>query len=161
MSSMAQPLVAATSVEVSYKNPESFSDANLDTSGYGRGADAYVMKELRGYFEQLGKRYLPSGQVLQIEVRNIDLAGQYEPWHMNYSQVRFMRDITWPSMELHYVLKQNDRMIRQADAHLSDKFYLERPGRVSNSDRLYAEKAMIADWFRSQFKQPALSDRNG
>jgi hypothetical protein len=66
-----------------------------------------------------------------------------------------MRDITWPSMELHYVLKQNDQTIRQADAHLSDKFYLERPGRATHSDRLYAEKAMIADWFRTQFKQPA------
>jgi hypothetical protein len=58
-------------------------------------------------------------------------------------------------MQLHYVLKQNDQTIRQADAHLSDKFYLERPGRADNSDRLYAEKAMIADWFRTQFKLPA------
>jgi hypothetical protein len=57
-------------------------------------------------------------------------------------------------MQLHYVLKPNGQTIRQADAHLSDKFYLERPGRATNSDRLYAEKAMIADWFRSQFKQP-------
>ena len=153
MGSMAQTLAAATSVEVSFKNPESFRDANLDTSGYGRGADDFVLKELRGYFEQLGQRYLQSGQVLQIEVRDIDLAGRYEPWNINYSHVRFMRDITWPSMELHYVLKQNDRTIRQADAHLSDKFYLERPGRDTHSDRLYAEKAMIADWFRSQFKR--------
>lgn len=30
--------------------------------------------------------------------------------------------------------------------------YLSRPGRqVSNSDRLFAEKAMLDDWFRQRF----------
>lgn len=152
MGSMTQPFAATTSVEVSFKSPESFRDASLRTTGYETGADDYVMKELRSSFEQLGKRYLQPGQVLQIEVSDIDLAGRYEPWHINASQVRFMRDITWPSMKLHYVLKQNDQTIRQADAQLSDKFYLQRPGRAANSDRLYAEKAMLADWFRTEFQ---------
>jgi hypothetical protein len=70
---------------------------------------------------------------------------------MYASQVRFMRDITWPTMNLHYVLKQNGQVLTQADAELRDQFYLQRPGRAGSSDRLYAEKAMLADWFRTQF----------
>ncbi|VVO42970.1 DUF3016 domain-containing protein [Pseudomonas fluorescens] len=159
MGSMTQPFAATTSVEVNFKNPESFRDASLNTTGDETGADDYVMKELRSSLEQLGKRYLQPGQVLQIEVSDIDLAGRFEPWHVNASQVRFMRDITWPSMKLHYVLKQNDQTIRQADAQLSDKFYLQRPGRAANSDRLYAEKAMLADWFRIEFQKQNLSGR--
>ncbi|VVO34263.1 DUF3016 domain-containing protein [Pseudomonas fluorescens] len=159
MVSMMQPFAATTSVEVSFKNPESYRDASLRTTGYETGADDYVMKQLRSAFEQLGKRYLQPGQVLQVEVSDIDLAGRYEPWHVNANQVRFMRDITWPSMKLHYVLKLNDQTIRQADVQLSDKFYLQRPGRAAHSDRLYAEKAMLADWFRTEFQAQHISGR--
>lgn len=92
---------AAASVEVVFKDPEKFSDASLDSPGYERGADPYVMKELRSYIQKLGERYLPPGQQLQIEIRNIDLAGRYEPWRPDAYEVRFMRDITWPSIDLH------------------------------------------------------------
>ncbi|NUU36117.1 DUF3016 domain-containing protein [Pseudomonas sp. C2B4] len=142
---------AASSVEVVFKNPEKFSDASLDSPGYERGADPYVMKELSSYIQKLGDRYLPPDQQLQIEIRNIDLAGRYEPWRPNAYEVRFMRDITWPSIDLHYVLKQNDQIVSEADARVLDQLYLQRPGRASRSDRLYSEKAMLSDWFRRQF----------
>ncbi|MDD2050543.1 DUF3016 domain-containing protein [Pseudomonas putida] len=149
-SSLAQTPPAA-SVEVNYDNPEHFRDASLDSNGYERGADEQVMKELRSYLQTLGKRYLPPGQTLRIDIRDIDLAGRYEPWHAQAYTIRFMRDITWPSIDLHYVLSQQGQPLNQADAHLTDKFYLQRPGRSATSDRLYAEKAMLEEWFRKQF----------
>ncbi|AWY43906.1 DUF3016 domain-containing protein [Pseudomonas putida] len=142
---------AASSVEVDFKNPEKYTDASLDSPGYERGADSYVMKELRSYFQKLGERYLPPGQQLQIEIRNIDLAGRFEPWRPNAYDVRFMRDITWPSIDLHYVLKQDGEIVSQADARVVDQLYLQRPGRANRSDRLYSEKAMLSDWFVRQF----------
>lgn len=142
---------AGSSVEVIFKNPEKFSDASLDSPGYERGADAYVMKELGSYIQKLGERYLPAGQQLQVEIRNIDLAGRYEPWRLNAYQVRFMREITWPSIDLHYVLKQNGQIVSQADARVMDQLYLQRLGRANRSDRLYSEKAMLSDWFHRQF----------
>ncbi|MBH3429824.1 DUF3016 domain-containing protein [Pseudomonas alkylphenolica] len=148
--SLAQTPPSA-SVEVNYVNPEQFRDASLDSNGYERGADEQVMKTLRSYLLSLGERYLPMGQTLRIDIRDIDLAGRYEPWHTQAYNVRFMRDITWPSIELHYVLTQNGQPVSEADAHLSDKFYLQRPGRSTTSDRLYAEKAMLNEWFRKQF----------
>jgi hypothetical protein len=147
--SLAQTPPAA--VEVNYDNPEHFRDASLDSNGYERGADEYVMKELRSYLQALGKRYLPAGQTLRIDIRDIDLAGRYEPWHPQAYSIRFMRDITWPSIDLHYVLSQQGQPSTQAEAHLTDKFYLQRPGRQASSDRLYAEKAMLEEWFRKQF----------
>ncbi|AYC32804.1 DUF3016 domain-containing protein [Pseudomonas cavernae] len=157
LSGMPRPLAAASAVDVSFMNPESFRDASLKGSGYGAGADEFVLKELRSRFEQLGARYLQPGQTLQIEVRDIDLAGRYEPWRVNASHVRFMLDITWPSIDLHYVLKQNDQQIASEDARVSDMFYLQRPGRANSSDRLYAEKAMLGEWFRAQFDKQHLS----
>ncbi|MGH8380838.1 DUF3016 domain-containing protein [Pseudomonas sp.] len=152
-SSLAQTPPAA-SVEVNYDKPEHFRDASLDSNGYERGADEHVMKELRSYLQTLGKRYLPPGQTLRIDIRDIDLAGRYEPWHAQAYTIRFMRDITWPSIDLHYELWQQGKPLSQADAHVTDKFYLQRPGRRANSDRLYAEKAMLQEWFRKQFAVP-------
>ncbi len=149
-SSLAQT-PPATSVEVNYDKPEHFRDASLDSNGYERGADEHVMKELRSYLQTLGKRYLPPGQTLRIDIHDIDLAGRYEPWHAQAYTIRFMRDITWPSIDLHYALSQQGQLLNQADAHLTDKFYLQRPGRSATSDRLYAEKAMLEEWFRKQF----------
>lgn len=149
-SSLAQT-AQTSSVEVNYDKPEHFRDASLDSNGYERGADEQVMKELRSYLQSLGKRYLPAGQTLRIDIRDIDLAGRFEPWHPQAYTIRFMRDITWPSIDLHYVLSQQGQAVSQADAHLTDKMYLQRPGRRATSDRLYAEKAMLEEWFRKQF----------
>ena len=49
-------------------------------------------------------------------------------------------------------LSQQGQVISQADARVDDKFYLQRPGRQASSDRLYAEKAMLDEWFRKTFK---------
>ncbi|CAM3822767.1 hypothetical protein D3C76_777960 [compost metagenome] len=148
--SLAQT-AATPNVEVTFDKPEHFRDASLDSNGYQRGADAYVMKELSAYLVKLGQRYLPAGQTLRIDIRDIDLAGHYEPWRSNAYSVRILRDVTWPSIDLHYTLSQPGQVLSQADAHLSDKFYLQRPGRRADTDRLYAEKAMLQEWFRKQF----------
>jgi len=148
--SMAQ--AATANVEVNFIHPEKFRDASLRGNGYQRGADEQVMKQLRSYLESLGSRYLGPGQTLRIDIRDIDLAGRYEPWQTNASSVRFMRDITWPSIDLHYSLQQQGQVLKQADARVDDKFYLQRPGRLGNNDSLWSEKAMLNDWFRDLVK---------
>ncbi|WP_337159495.1 DUF3016 domain-containing protein [Pseudomonas putida] len=149
--SMAQGAPTAQ-VDVHFDHPEQFRDASLDSHGYERGADAYVMKTLTEYLQKLGQRYLQPGQQLRIDVRDIDLAGRFEPWHSRAYDVRFMREITWPSIDLSYTLVQPGQPEKHAQERVSDKMYLSRPGRqASSSDRLYAEKAMLADWFRQRF----------
>ena len=154
--SMAQGAPPAQ-VEVHFDHPENFRDASLNSAGYERGADAYVIKTLTQYLHKLGQRYLQPGQQLVIDIRDIDLAGRFEPWHSQAYDVRFMREITWPTIDLTYTLNQPGKPAQQAQERVSDKLYLSRPGRVaSSSDRLYAEKAMLDDWFRQRFAtQPA------
>ena len=148
--SMAQTSTPSP-VEVRFHHPEKFRDASLGSQGYEQGADAEVMKTLTQHLQQLGERYLKPGQQLAIDIRDIDLAGRYEPWHGNAYDVRFMREITWPVIELGYTLSQPGQPARQAEERISDKMYLSRPGRHASNDRLYAEKAMLDDWFRQRF----------
>lgn len=151
LDSMAQGTPAAQ-VEVRFDHPEKFRDASLDSRGYERGADTYVMDTLTRYLQKLGQRYLQPGQRLVIDIRDIDLAGRFEPWHSQAYDVRFMREITWPTIDLSYTLSQTGKPDQQAQERVSDKMYLSRPGRVaSSSDRLNAEKAMLNDWFRQRF----------
>ena len=151
VNSMAQG-TAPAQVEVRFDHPEKFRDASLDSAGYERGADDYVMKTLTQYLQKLGQRYLQPGQQLVIDIRDIDLAGRFEPWHSRAYDVRFMRDITWPTIDLSYTLSQPGKPDQQAQERVSDKMYLSRPGRMASSnDRLYAEKAMLNDWFRQRF----------
>ncbi|MFJ4430721.1 DUF3016 domain-containing protein [Pseudomonas sp. NPDC089395] len=151
LNSMAQGTSPAQ-VEVRFDHPEKFRDASLDSAGYERGADDYVMKTLTQYLQTLGQRYLQPGQQLVIDIRDIDLAGRFEPWHSRAYDVRFMRDITWPTIDLSYTLSQPGKPDQQAQERVSDKMYLSRPGRMASSnDRLFAEKAMLNDWFRQRF----------
>ena len=74
---MAQP-TDNPAVQVQFVQPEHFRDASLDSNGYERGADAYVIKQLSQHLMKLGTRYLAPGQTLRIDIRDIDLAGRYE-----------------------------------------------------------------------------------
>ncbi|CAM3882422.1 hypothetical protein CCOS865_02955 [Pseudomonas reidholzensis] len=144
--------ISTARVEVRFDHPEKFRDASLNSQGYERGADAEVIKALTQHLQTLGQRYLQPGQQLRIDIRDVDLAGRFEPWNSYAYDVRFMREITWPTIDLSYTLSQPGRPDQQAEERVSDKMYLSRPGRqVSSSDRLYAEKAMLNDWFRQRF----------
>lgn len=155
--SMAQgtppPQATPAKVDVHFDHPEKFRDASLNSRGYERGADAQVIEALSEHLQALAQRYLPPGQQLRIDIRDIDLAGRYEPWNSQAFDVRFMREITWPTIDLSYTLSQSGRPDQRAEERVSDKMYLSRPGRQASSDRLYAEKTMLADWFRQRFAQ--------
>lgn len=83
-------------VQVRFINPERYTDA----SSFGATSRDATIAEFRAYLEKLGQRFIRPGQNLTIDVLNIDLAGHYEPWRRNFSDVRIMRDITPPSVKL-------------------------------------------------------------
>lgn len=144
--------------EVHFTQPENYTDAYLDRD-QGRGASEEVLQALRQYIERLGERHLQPGQRLRMEVRDIDLAGRFESWHVEAQHVRFMREITWPRIELHYTLEQDGRTLVSREAVLRDQDYLRQPNRYTTSDRLRYEKAMLADWFRREIGKPAHGSR--
>lgn len=150
---------AVATTKVHFSHPENFTDAHLDRD-YGRGASEFVLQELRQYIEQLGERHLQPGQRLTVEVRDIDLAGRFEPWRAEAYHVRFMREITWPRIKLHYRLEQDGRELVSREAVVLDQGYLQHPSRYPASDRLRYEKAMLADWFRRNIGKPTQRSRS-
>jgi hypothetical protein len=118
----------------------------------GAKARAATLDDIQKYLERLGARYLPPDRTLTIEVRDIDLAGRYEPWRSgNFYDVRILRDVTWPRIVVRYTLTQGTATLLSREETVSDLNYLMRPKLRYSGDQLYYEKAMLDDWFRDRF----------
>ena len=138
-------------VNVSFIHPEDFSDASLQ-GGYGTKAEQGTLEEIGRFFESLGSRYLKSGQVLTLEVLNIDLAGRIEWWRRNFYGTRILRDIYPPRFTLSYRFAEAGRVLVESQETVVDPNYLANPGiYLSPNDPLRFEKAMLEDWFRRRF----------
>ncbi|WP_157014174.1 DUF3016 domain-containing protein [Mesorhizobium xinjiangense] len=142
------PSQAAGAVEVVFVHPERYRDIDDD---YGAAGGARSLKAVDGYLQYLGERYLKKGQALRVEILNIDLAGDHEPWRGEWRDVRIMRDITPPSFTLRYTLRQNGRPVIEAEERVTDMTYLWG-ARSVYADRPYGyEKKMLRRWFERRF----------
>jgi hypothetical protein len=114
-------------VNVSFIHPENYTDASLQ-GGYGLSAEEATLKELGHFLESLGPRYLKSGQVLTLEVLNIDLAGRIEWWGRNFYDTRILRDIYPPRFTLNYRLAEVGRILVKRQETVVDPNYLATQG---------------------------------
>ena len=119
----------------------------------GASAREPTLRAVREHLVELGERYLPLGQTLTIEILDIDLAGEFEWWHTQYD-IRFLRNVTSPRMQIRYVLEENGRIIGQAEEWISDTAYLMMAS-PSRSGVMPYEKRMMTRWFRSRFEGDA------
>src|SRR5262245_19946473 len=95
---------ARAEVTVTFTDPQKYVDAGL--RDYGARAREVTLNTIRDELVRLGERYLPNGETLQIDVLDIDLAGELEWWHGPYD-IRYLRDYTWPRVKLRYTLKDS------------------------------------------------------
>ncbi|HEV7306076.1 DUF3016 domain-containing protein [Ensifer sp.] len=146
-------VAANASVSVDFVHPEKFRDPDFRSLSERNR----LISEFRGYFEKLAARYLKKGQALKIDVLDVRLAGQYEPWRPYFDDVRILRDSTPPRIKLRYKLTEGGRVLAQGEEVVSDLNYLwNSSGRSAMESHPY-EKEMLRDWFRKRFVklQPA------
>lgn len=142
-------LAAGPDVTVQFVEPQRYTDGG--ESGYG--AEGRSLRTLERHLKKLGGRCLREGERLELRILDVDLAGRYEWWRSGGYDVRVMRDITWPRLELEYVWRTGDgQVLGQARERVSDMNYLWRSPYVRyESESLPYEKAMLGDWFERRF----------
>jgi Protein of unknown function (DUF3016) len=150
---IATNLPAGAETVVSFIHPKQFTDASL-YGGYGLESEQPALTGIARYLESLGSRYLGSHQALVIDVTNIDLAGQFEPWRRLAYDVRVMRDIYPPRITLRYRLTDDGHLAAEGDAKIIDINYLANPDVRRVQDPLRYEKALLSDWFRTKLFAP-------
>jgi Protein of unknown function (DUF3016) len=144
--------VAPTRVDVSWAPAADLAEVkdNPMQRGWLRSDD--WMKSLGDYLRKRADLVLPPGEQLQVSIRDIKLAGDFEPWRRPDAQdIRFLTDLHPPRIDLHYKLvADSGATIREGDAKLRDLVYLQRT--VPNStDPLRYDKRLIDDWLRKEF----------
>ena len=144
---LAAPVAAtAGTVEVRFIDPDKFTDARDDAH---RRED--VLKTLEERFKQLGQNKLPASQTLQVDVLDVDLAGDAFP-RTSLRETRVLRGrADWPRMHLRYTLREGDKVIKSGDDHLADMNYLMGSLRASQDGSLPYEKRMLDQWFDARF----------
>ncbi len=137
--------LAAGQVEVTFKPLDELSDA-----GRGSFDGERNLQALAAHFKALAPR-LPDGQLLKVEVLDLNLAGEMKPLRRG-AEVRVLKgSVDWPSMSLRWSLNADGRPIKSADERVSDMAYLMHPIRGGNDGPLTYEGRMIDRWFGERF----------
>jgi hypothetical protein len=138
---------AAGSVQVSFVQPESFTDIqDAQFSSVGN------LRELRRHLEELGARHVGDGQSLAIEVLDVDLAGEIRfsrGWHENVRVLNGKAD--WPRIKMRVTLASAGQPVYRVEQTVSDMAYLQRMSRYRDGELLSHEKRMLDAWFETQF----------
>ena len=112
-----------------------------------------TLDAFRRFFRKLGKQYLQPGEVVTLEVLDIDLAGDFEPGRRHLGNVRIMDGITPPRFKMRFRLTVNGRIISQGEESIVGTNYLMGFSARNSSDTFAFEKQMLRRWFRKRFSR--------
>jgi Protein of unknown function (DUF3016) len=147
LAATALPLHAAGTVEVSYIEPEKFTDV-----GFGATDRERTLREMTAVLQAFAAK-LPDGQTLKFEVTNINLAGELRPGRG--SDLRVMRGMAdWPEINLRYTLQAGTRTLKSGEARIYDIAYQTNLPFVDNvGTNLPYERHMLRKWFTKTFAE--------
>jgi hypothetical protein len=141
----------ASPVEVTFENPAEFTDFTQSYSSKDYGQDG-LMAEFREFLQNRAASRLAPGQRLLISFKDIDLAGDFEPWRgVRADDIRIVKDIYVPRMKLDFRLVNADGTVA-AEGHreLSNLGFMTAIA-FPQSDSLRWDKDMLNDWLRREF----------
>ena len=142
---------AGSGLSVTFVHPEGYADAAYGRASGGELERAEVQRDIELHLQRLAERGLRMGQALRVEILEIDLAGQFEPFRFRPgSDVRIFRDVSWPRLGLRYTLTIGGQVAESREEQLTDMDYLGSFNRYSRSDRLRYEKALLDAWFEKR-----------
>ncbi len=146
---------SAATVSVTFVQPEKFTDAGRSRGIATQRELAELQQEMQQHLQRLADRKLAASDTLQVEVLDIDLAGDFQPLRWaSLSDVRVVRDIASPRITLRYTGKLGDRVVTGIEEQLSNMNFLWGHNRYSSGDRLRYEKPMLDAWFEKRFAKP-------
>jgi hypothetical protein len=139
---------AASPVEVTHGDIRRFQDV-----GTSARDEEDNVRRLSEHLQALGRRYLPAGQTLKVELLDVDLAGETRPQVRAGQDVRVARGgADWPRIQLRYTLTGADgSTLRSAEESVADMNYLRHIPRAKSDDPLRHEKRMLEGWFKARF----------
>jgi len=141
----AAPAFAA--VEVSFTNPDRFTDIEASNTGDRQ----QTLDEIAHHLVRLGERYLPRDESLAIEVLDVDLAGRVR-WTPGARPIRIVNDRgDAPYLKVRYTLTSDGKVLDSREESVTDLGFLTFRGYAYSNESLSYEKRMLDKWFRERF----------
>jgi len=143
------PLAAAAgSAQVEFVKPDSFTDVG---SRHAPSNAADVLATLRDHLVREASRELPDGHALHVWITDVDLAGDFEPQQPYVNEVRIVKDIYPPRIDLSFrLVDAGGKVLKEGERKLRDPAFLLR-GAGNSSDALRFEKLLIDRWLNDEF----------
>jgi hypothetical protein len=142
-------------VEVTFGELAKFTD--LRTSILTDERDrASLAEELRRHIEREAPAYIPPGTRLALEIRDVDMAGEYPPITGSMSRdLRVIKDVYPPRIDLAFrLLRADGTAEREGRRELRDAGFLWTSGSFGANDILRHEKNLLDGWLRREFGRP-------
>lgn len=137
-------------VAVMYLNSEKFTDVESSDNG---GTDKYYLKILKEHLQKVASRQLAPGMKLEVTITDIDLAGEFDPFHPDLRDVRIIKDIYMPRIKLYFKLIDADGTIfREGERHLTDLSFMTNINLHERSLPLFYDKALLTQWVENEFR---------
>jgi hypothetical protein len=135
--------------EVVFEHPENFTDVKDGSNPSDQGRDA-ILADLRRHLIGRADSYLPEGYGLKVTFTDIDLAGDFEPWHGGpRADIRVIRDIYPPTLKFRFsVTDPSGKVVKEGAEDIRDIDFQARVVPFT-SDPLRYEKEILDDWARS------------
>jgi len=151
---IASAVADASRVSVNWAPKDTLTEVKQNPTYRGLLRPEDWMKQLGSFIRDRANAQLPPGQQLEVTIDDIKLAGDFEPWHgPNAQDIRFMKDIYPPRIDLHYRLIGADgKTLRENQAKLRDLSYLRNNVMPTDTDPLRYDKRMIDTWIKSEFR---------
>jgi hypothetical protein len=140
--------VIAGQSEITWTEPEKYTDIRPGSESKKRFRNR-IFKNFEKHFIKLSEQ-LPEGQILKLNVTNVDLAGDVRFSPMQ--EFRIIKDIYIPRFKFTYELLNADKtIVDSGKVDLKDMSFMNSPSLHSKNDTLKYEKSMIDKWFKSAF----------
>jgi hypothetical protein len=139
-------------VNIVFNNPEKFTD--LKTSSMDSTKDReYLLEQLKEYLLERAPGRMSDGQTLDITINDIDMAGDYEPWHgPRVQDIRIIKEIYPPRIDLHFKLTDADGKVSAEGARqLRDLNFMMSTPSIPSDDTLRHEKSLLNNWLSMEF----------
>lgn len=149
----APPSDAESRTDVVFFERERFADVRTNSFHTDEDRD-HILNHLKTYLQQQAQAYVPEGAKLSVTIKQVDLAGDFEPWHgVRAQDIRIVKDIYPPRIDLVFKLTDaNGEIVKQGTRQLRDMNFMHSTlGHLS--DFLRYEKALFDAWLRTEFSR--------
>lgn len=145
------PKASTSPVEVVFDNPAEFTDFTQSYSSRDYGQEG-LMTQFREFLQDRIAPRLAAGQRVVITFKDIDLAGDFEPWRgPRADDIRIVKDVYVPRAKLEFRLLNADGTVaNEGRRELSNLGFMTSIA-FPQSDSLRWDKELLNDWVRREF----------